>query len=115
MSLTPVPPRHCTGCPHAAHPGKCPVNIGADTCPCGIATLPVADHHTADEKLDTLIGLVQHVSARLEWVTQRYLEEHEVVRKLPDLEREVASLRERVEEHDRWERDRAAGSNGGTP
>ena len=97
MSLTPVPPPRCTGCPHRPHAHACP------ECPCGVATLPHADHHTTGDKLDRIEALLERLSARIELALTELLAQHEACRRVPGLEARIDALEARL----------AAGSNGG--
>lgn len=79
----------CTGCPHLPHPGRCV------SCECAIVTL-VPEGCSCGEKVDEVLGLVKHMSARLELALDDLLAQHESHRKVPELEARIAALEARA-------------------
>lgn len=82
----------CTGCPHLPHPGAC-VHCG-----CAIVTL-VSEGCGCNEirgKMDRLVELVEHLTARVELALDDLLQQHESHRRVPELVARVEALEVRA-------------------
>ena len=82
----------CTGCPHLPHPGRCV------SCECAIVTLVPegCGCHGVKDRVQRLVELVEHLTARVELALDDLLAQHESHRKVPELEARIAALEARA-------------------